>query len=127
MIVAIDGPAGSGKSTVAHAIARRLGLTYLDTGAMYRTVCLRCLQRGVDLEDADAMAKGADDLVRIRFLQLIVGDIYADKVMDIFLFLKFRHFRHRADQIRYARLHRLSVFQNFILPEQILRREDQIR
>lgn len=59
MIVAIDGPAGSGKSTVAHAIARRQGLTYLDTGAMYRTVCLRCLQRGVDLEDADAMAKVA--------------------------------------------------------------------
>lgn len=56
MIVAIDGPAGSGKSTVAHAIAARQHLTYLDTGAMYRTVCLRCLERGVDLEDAAAVA-----------------------------------------------------------------------
>ena len=44
MIVAIDGPAGSGKSTVAHAVAERRRLTYLDTGAMYRSVTLRCLR-----------------------------------------------------------------------------------
>ena len=56
MIVAIDGPAGSGKSTVARAVAKRCGLTYLDTGAMYRTVALRCLQRSVDLSDAEAVA-----------------------------------------------------------------------
>ena len=46
MIVAIDGPAGSGKSTVAHAIAERCHLTYLDTGAMYRAVTWLCLQAG---------------------------------------------------------------------------------
>ena len=44
MIVAIDGPAGSGKSTVAHAIAERCHLTYLDTGAMYRSVTAECLR-----------------------------------------------------------------------------------
>lgn len=56
MIVAIDGPSGSGKSSVAREIARRCGLTYLDTGAMYRSVALACLKRGVDPEDADAVA-----------------------------------------------------------------------
>lgn len=59
MIVAIDGPAGSGKSTVAHAIAERCGLTFLDTGAMYRCVTLACLRRGVDLQDAEAVAEVA--------------------------------------------------------------------
>lgn len=59
MIVAIDGPAGSGKSTVAHAIAERCGLTYLDTGAMYRCVTLACLRRGTDLSDAEAVAEVA--------------------------------------------------------------------
>ncbi len=48
MVVAIDGPAGAGKSTVARAVADRLGFTYLDSGAMYRAVALAALQRGVD-------------------------------------------------------------------------------
>ena len=57
MIVAIDGPAGSGKSTVARAVAAREGLTYLDTGAMYRAVTCAALERGVDVRDADALAE----------------------------------------------------------------------
>ncbi len=60
MIVAIDGPAGSGKSTIARALARRRGLTYLDTGAMYRCATLRCLQGGVDLSDQGAVARVAE-------------------------------------------------------------------
>ena len=48
MVVAIDGPAGAGKSTLARALAQRLGFTYLDTGAMYRCVALAALQRGED-------------------------------------------------------------------------------
>ncbi len=66
MIVAIDGPAGSGKSTVARALAAREGLTYLDTGAMYRAVTLACLERGVDPADADAVAEVAK-AVRVSF------------------------------------------------------------
>ena len=62
MIVAIDGPAGSGKSTVAHAIARRCGLTYLDTGAMYRTVTLACLRRGIEADDEEAVGRVARDI-----------------------------------------------------------------
>lgn len=57
MIVAIDGPAGSGKSTVARALARREGLTYLDTGAMYRAVTIAALERGVDVADAEALGR----------------------------------------------------------------------
>ena len=63
MIVAIDGPAGSGKSTVARALAAREHLTYLDTGAMYRAVTCAALARGVDISDADvvaALARGLD-------------------------------------------------------------------
>ena len=62
MIVAIDGPSGSGKSSVAREVARRCGLTYLDTGAMYRSVALACLERGVDVGDAEAVAEVARDL-----------------------------------------------------------------
>lgn len=57
MIVAIDGPAGAGKSTVARALAERLGFRYLDTGAMYRAVTWLAMQRGVDLGAADALAE----------------------------------------------------------------------
>src|SRR5439155_1766496 len=57
MIVAIDGPAGAGKSTVARRLADRLGFRYLDTGAMYRAVTWLALQHGVDLEDEQAVAE----------------------------------------------------------------------
>lgn len=56
-VIAIDGPAGSGKSTVAREVARRLGLDWLDTGAMYRSVALAALRRGIDPADAEAVAR----------------------------------------------------------------------
>jgi cytidylate kinase len=67
-VVAIDGPAGSGKSTVARAVAQALGLDYLDTGAMYRAVAFAAIRRGVDPADGDPVAELA------RELQLEVGD-----------------------------------------------------
>jgi cytidylate kinase len=57
MIVTIDGPAGAGKSTVARALARRLGYSYLDTGAMYRAVALAGLQAGVDWNRPEQLAE----------------------------------------------------------------------
>lgn len=54
-VIAIDGPAGSGKSTVAKAIARHLDWDYIDTGAMYRCLCLKAISRGVDLDDEPAL------------------------------------------------------------------------
>ena len=56
MIVAIDGPAGAGKSTVARAVAKELGLSFLDTGAMYRALALVALEEGIDLADGAALA-----------------------------------------------------------------------
>jgi cytidylate kinase len=55
-VIAIDGPAGSGKSTVAKLLAKRLGLEYLDTGAMYRAVTFAAMRRGLDPADADVVA-----------------------------------------------------------------------
>ena len=59
-VIAIDGPAGSGKSTVAKAVAARLGLDYLDTGAMYRAVAFAAISRGVDIEDTERVADIAE-------------------------------------------------------------------
>jgi cytidylate kinase len=58
-VIAVDGPSGSGKSSVCREVARRLGLQYLDTGAMYRALCWWCLQTGVHLVDSDAVARAA--------------------------------------------------------------------
>ena len=57
MIVAIDGPAGAGKSTVARALADRLGFRYLDTGAMYRALTWLAMKRGLDLGNGEALAQ----------------------------------------------------------------------
>ncbi len=62
MIVAIDGPAGSGKSTVARAVARDRGFTYIDTGAMYRSVALMAAEQGIAFDDAEALRQLAQDL-----------------------------------------------------------------
>lgn len=62
LIVAIDGPSGSGKSSVSKAVARELGVGFLDTGAMYRALTWWCLEEGVDLDDQAAVAQAARDL-----------------------------------------------------------------
>ncbi len=56
LVIAVDGPSGSGKSTTARGIATRLGLRYLDTGAMYRAVTWAVLERGIDVDDPAAVA-----------------------------------------------------------------------
>src|SRR5262245_62281138 len=62
MIVAIDGPAGAGKSTIARQLSERLGFAFLDTGAMYRAVALAALRQGLGDRDADAIAQLAESL-----------------------------------------------------------------
>ena len=60
--IAVDGPAGSGKSTVAKMVAKRLGIIYVDTGAMYRTVALFCTEKGIALADEAAVVAALADL-----------------------------------------------------------------
>lgn len=62
LVVAVDGPSGSGKSSVSREVARRFGLAYLDTGAMYRAVTWRCLDQGVDLTDQTAVVRAVRDV-----------------------------------------------------------------
>jgi cytidylate kinase len=62
MVIAIDGPAGAGKSTVARAVAAELGFTYLDSGAMYRCVALAALESGTSLDDGDALGELVEGL-----------------------------------------------------------------
>ena len=59
IIIAVDGPAGAGKSTIAKIIAKRLNINYIDTGAMYRAVTLKCLQNNVDIKDENAVIEMA--------------------------------------------------------------------
>ena len=66
MIVTIDGPAGSGKSTVARHLAERIGFRFLNTGAMYRAIALKCVRESVDLDDAAAVVDCAR-IARISF------------------------------------------------------------
>jgi cytidylate kinase len=63
LVVAIDGPSGSGKSSVSREVARRLRLAYLDTGAMYRALTWFCVNNGIDLNDAASVEQAARDLV----------------------------------------------------------------
>jgi cytidylate kinase len=62
LVIAIDGPAGAGKSTVAKAVAQRLGLRFLDTGAMYRCLALHCERHGVTAEQGDDAARLCEDI-----------------------------------------------------------------
>jgi cytidylate kinase len=63
LVIAIDGPAGSGKSTIAARLARTLGYTNLESGAMYRALALKVLEQKISLDDSDALRRLADDTV----------------------------------------------------------------
>lgn len=76
LVIAIDGPAGAGKSTVGRRLARRLGLQYLDTGAMYRAVTFAALLRGIPVTDDDAVA----DLARAMTLSVGEDGVVVDGV-----------------------------------------------
>lgn len=62
LIIAIDGPGASGKSTVAKIVAKKLNLTYIDTGAMYRCLALYALRNNIDVKDGTSLAKAAKDI-----------------------------------------------------------------
>jgi len=75
VVIAIDGPAGAGKSTVARAVAAELGFTYLDSGAMYRSVALAALEDGVDVDAAEALGELARGLeIGLRGRRVLLGE-----------------------------------------------------
>ncbi|MFM9033550.1 MAG: (d)CMP kinase [Mycobacterium sp.] len=67
VVIAIDGPAGTGKSSVSRGLARAIGARYVDTGAMYRIATLAMLRAGVDLDDPDAIAAAAEVQLSVGF------------------------------------------------------------
>ncbi len=74
MIIAIDGPAGAGKTTVAKGVAKELGFTYIDTGAMYRAVTYQALRLNLDLDDEEAVTDMAMDMD----IHLEEGQVYVN-------------------------------------------------
>ena len=62
MNIAVDGPAGAGKSSIAKLVAKQLGIVYVDTGAMYRTMALACIRSGVDLDDENAVTNHIQEI-----------------------------------------------------------------
>ena len=85
--VAIDGPAGAGKSTISRAAAKELGYIYIDTGALYRTVGLNAMRKGADVNDSESVvATLTDDLkVELRFIDgeqrmFLCGEDVSDKI-----------------------------------------------
>ncbi|QDW64694.1 cytidylate kinase [Oerskovia sp. KBS0722] len=78
MVVAIDGPSGSGKSSVSRAVAQRLGTAYLDTGAMYRAATWWCLEEGVDLADQAAVAAAVDVMPLVMGIDPAAPTVHVD-------------------------------------------------
>ncbi|HET9060765.1 MAG TPA: (d)CMP kinase [Acidimicrobiales bacterium] len=76
-VIAIDGPAGSGKSTVARSVAARLGCDYLDTGAMYRAVAFVAMRNGVDPDDSTTVAKLAENIELVVAERVIANGVDA--------------------------------------------------
>ena len=77
LVIAVDGPAGAGKSTIAKIVAKKLNINYIDTGAMYRAITYKCLQNGVDINNEEEVIKIAQN-TDIDFRD---NNLYLDKVV----------------------------------------------
>lgn len=114
-IVAIDGPAGAGKSTVARIVADRLGYAYLDTGAMYRAVTLRVMKKGIDWNDPRAIA----DCARTMDLRLQPGEkamrvwLDGEDVTDAIRTPDVTRNIYRVDEIPEVRAHLVELQRDF--------------
>ena len=115
MVVAIDGPAGAGKSTVARALARELGFAYLDSGAMYRAVALATLERGgpaverareLEIELGERVLAGGRDVteaIRTREVSETASKVATDKAVREALVLKQRELLAGGDWVAEGR------------------------
>ena len=82
MIIAIDGPSAAGKSTIAKLLAKKLGIEYIDTGAMYRALALKAIQKGVDVDDEAELASllGSTDIDLAGTQVLLDNEDVADRI-----------------------------------------------
>jgi cytidylate kinase len=74
MKIALDGPAGAGKSTVAKSLAKKLNYTYINTGALYRAYTLKTLRDGIDLDNEEVLVKSLKDTK----IDIVGEDVYLD-------------------------------------------------
>lgn len=85
LVIAVDGPAGAGKSTIAKIIAEKLNINYIDTGAMYRAITYKCLEKNIDINNEDEVTKIAKD-TEIDFKDnniYLDGQILTDEIRTI--------------------------------------------
>lgn len=80
LVIAIDGPSGSGKSSVSRAVADRLGLAYLDTGAMYRAATWWCLDQSIELVDSEAVASAVTAMPLVMGIDPTAPSIHVGQV-----------------------------------------------
>lgn len=105
-VIAIDGPAGSGKSTVAKGVAKELGFFYIDTGAMYRTLTLKAMRGHLDLTDGKELARLSHDTdIKLKnqsgFLKVFLdGEDVTDKIRDLSVTEKVK-FVARVEAVRH--------------------------
>ncbi|WP_042273993.1 (d)CMP kinase [[Clostridium] dakarense] len=85
LVIAVDGPAGAGKSTIAKIIAEKLNINYIDTGAMYRAITYKCLEKNIDINNEDEVTKVAKD-TEIDFKDnniYLDGQVLTDEIRTI--------------------------------------------
>ena len=80
VVIAIDGPAAAGKSTVSKAVAKKLGFTYIDTGAMYRAVALYLMRNSISADEIDKIIKALDESEKALAIKLFPSDLLWDEL-----------------------------------------------